>query len=479
MLQLYLPSPWPLAILAVAVSLWASVHILLTKRDVRAASGWFVIAWLLPLIGPALYLMLGINRIRRKALRLRKRRRPQRDRTRRRLETEPQKPALSPSISGLYRTVSAITDTPLVPGNRFEILENGDATYEAMLVEIGRAERTVALGSYIFCRDEVGERFVAALKAAQGRGVEVRVLVDGVGVYYSFPTIFRSLAAAEIQSAAFLPTWVPGRWLQMNLRNHRKILVVDGQIGFTGGVNIQACNLAKTPPRTRVVDVHFRITGPVVAQIGEAFIEDWAFATGEVLPPDTWLPTPELQEDGGWARGITHGPDSEEGPLSQIVMAAINQADRTVRIVSPYFLPDEALMNALCLAAKRGVEVSIVTPRRPGLNPVEWAAESQFDRLLAAGCKLYGSGPVFDHAKLMTIDGAWSLIGSINWDPRSLRLNFEFNVEIYDEGLAARIDQVITERQRRAKTLSAAMVNGKSRLRLLRNRLLWLFQPYL
>lgn len=479
MLQLLMPSPWPLAILALGISVAASIHILLTKRDVRAASGWFVIVWLLPLLGAALYLMLGINRIRRKALRLRKRRRPQRDKGARRAAEKREKPALSPSLYGLFKTVSALTDTPLLPGNRFEILENGDATYEAMLAAIAEAKRTVALASYIFCRDEVGERFVEALKAAQDRGVEVRVLVDGVGVYYSFPTILGSLGEAGVQAAAFLPTWVPGRWLHMNLRNHRKILVVDGVLGFTGGVNIQACNLAETDPRRRVLDVHFRITGPVVAQVAEAFIEDWAFASGELLSPETWLPHPEPQRDGGWARGIAHGPDSEEGPLSQIILAAVNQADQTVRVVSPYFLPDEPLMSALCLAAKRGVEVTIVTPRRPGLNPVEWAAESQFDRLLAAGCRLFASGPVFDHAKLMTIDGAWSLIGSSNWDPRSLRLNFEFNVEVYDPDFAAAVDAVIARRAAQARALSQAALKAHGRARLLRNRLIWLFQPYL
>jgi cardiolipin synthase len=393
-------------------------------------------------------------------------------------EAEDAAPSLSSSLSCLVKTGSAVTEMPLVGGNRLEPLANGDETYQAMLAAIDGAERTVALASYIFCRDDIGAAFVEALKRAQARGVAVRVLVDGVGIYYSYPTILTSLAAADIPAAAFLPTWVPGRWLQVNLRNHRKILVVDGTQGFTGGVNIQGCNLAEAGPRHRVVDMHFRIQGPVVAQISETFIEDWAFATGEILPAEEWLLTPPASGQA-WARGIVQGPDVAEGPLAPIILTAVNQAQKSIRIVSPYFLPEPPLINALRLAAKRGVSVSIVTPQRPGFNPVEWAAQAQFDLLLEAGCRLYGSGPVFDHAKLATIDGAWSLIGSSNWDPRSFRLNFEFNVEVYDEEFAARIESIIDTRATQATPITMADLRARGRWRLLRNRFLWLFQPYL
>lgn len=498
MLQFTQTSPWPLAILALAVSLWASVHVLHTKRNVRAASGWFVIVWLLPIIGPALYLMLGINRIQRKALRLRRRRSRRTGGDVVRVRGDRTAPPLPANLRGLARVSSALVDNPLSGENRFEITENGDATYAAMLTAIDRAERTIGLTSYIFCRDDVGRAFVEALKRAQDRGVEVRIIVDGVGVYYSYPTIFREFAAAGLKAAAFLPTWLPGRWLHMNLRNHRKILVIDGKIGFTGGTNIQHVNLERTPARQRILDVHFRITGPVVAQIGEAFLNDWAFVTGEVLDPERWLGVSPEAGGGAWARGISHGPDSSDGPLAPIILAAVNQAQERIRIVSPYFLPDEPLLTGLILAAKRGVAVEIVTPVLGGLRPVEWAATTQFDLLLAAGCRLYAAPFPFDHAKLMTIDGGWSLIGSSNWDPRSLRLNFEFNIEVYDQDFAARIDSLIEARRNRAHAMT--LQNGAvavrpprstgrppnafskllgGRLVLLRNRLLWLFQPYL
>jgi cardiolipin synthase len=478
MFPLFLPTPWPLIVLAAAASLWASGHALLTKRNVRAASGWCVIIWLLPFLGAGLYLIFGINRIRRKALRLRRRRRQVR--VMRSRPDMPQAPPIEGSLLGLFRVATDITGHAVAPGNRFAATQDGDETYSGMLAAIQGAKETIGLTSYIFCNDEIGRVFVDALADAKARGVEVRVLVDGVGMYYSYPTILSPLAAAGIPAASFLPAWVPGRWVQMNLRNHRKILVVDGRIGFCGGTNIHDPNLTRTPDATRIRDMHFRIEGPVAAQITEAFVEDWAFATGEVLDGPGWFPTRIDIAGEAWARGISHGPDAEPGPLQPIILTAINQAQRCVRIVNPYFLPDETLIAALVLAAKRGVVVEIVTPQIKGWwRPLDWAAMAQLDLLIAGGCAVYASGLPFDHAKLMTIDGCWSLVGSSNLDPRSLRLNFEFNLEVYDSAVAAEIDGAIDARRDKARLLSLEEVEAVPTWARLRNRFVWLFQPYL
>jgi len=354
----------------------------------------------------------------------------------------------------------------------------------AMLAAIGSARRSIGLASYIFDNDPTGRMFVDALAAAVRRGVAVRVLVDGIGATYSRPPITGLLAAAGVPVALFLPTGVPFYFPYANLRNHRKILVVDGEVGFTGGLNVRdGCWLAHAPKHP-VRDMHFRLQGPVVAQLLEVFAEDWQFAAGESLDGDegddaAW--SPHLAPAGTMlARGIRFGPDDPDvGRIRLVIVAALAAAQKSVRIMTPYFLPDDAVCQALDVAALRGVEVDIVIPGKNNLSLVGWATTSMLWQVLGRGCHVWLSPPPFDHTKLLVVDDAWAMFGSGNWDERSLRLNFEFNVETYDRELCATLGRHVAGVIARSRPITLDEVDGRSLPVRLRDGIARLFSPYL
>ncbi|NPC85106.1 cardiolipin synthase, partial [Pyxidicoccus fallax] len=225
-------------------------------------------------------------------------------------------------------------------------------------------------------------------------------------------------------------------------------------------------------------DVHFRVEGPVVGQLQETFAEDWAFTAHERLSGEAWFP--ELSPVGPTlARGIAEGPDEDFDPLRTVLMGALATARTSVRIVTPYFLPDAGLINALAVAALRGVRVEVLLPEKGNLPVVQWASSAQLWQVLRPGCRVFLTAPPFDHTKLMVVDGAWSFIGSANWDPRSLRLNFEFNVECYDTELARRLEAVIDERLTHARPLTLEEADARPLPIRLRDGLARLLSPYL
>ncbi|MFN3483974.1 MAG: cardiolipin synthase [Planctomycetota bacterium] len=466
---------------ALAASLVTSMHAILYKRDPRAAVAWTGLIWLVPVIGPFLYVLFGINRIQRRAVRLRKKRR--------RLDavdvhggctTERFLETLGPEhahLVSLQRVGDGVVRRPLLDGNRVVPLVGGEEAYPEMLRAIEHAQRSVSLLVYIFQMDEVGRAFAGALAAAAARGVEVRVLLDDLGSGRLWGSPVRALRAAGVPAAAFLPVRVPWRTRYMNLRNHRKILVVDGRVGFTGGMNIRASHLLQRREGYREKDVHFRLEGPVVEHLQEAFVDDWAFTTGEVLKGAAWFPRPE-RAGSVMARGIPFDPGTGE-TLRWLIVAALAAARRSVRIVTPYFLPDQALIAALNVAALRGVEVEILIPQRSDNLLVDWATTATLWQILVGGCRLWRTPPPFDHSKLMVVDGAWTLLGSANLDPRSLRLNFEFNVECYDRTLAEAVEALVRARRAGAEPVTLKKVDARPLPVRLRDGVARLFSPYL
>ena len=274
--------------------------------------------------------------------------------------------------------------------------------------------------------------------------------------------------------ARFLHSYFPWRTPFLNLRNHRKVLVIDGETGFVGGINIGQENLLATEPRHPVRDTHFRLEGPVVEQLTESFADDWLFETGEQLEDDRWFPALEPRGTLS-ARAVPSGPDEDLEQIEFVALHAISCARHSIRIVTPYFLPPDALTTALGLAAMRGLAVDIVVPEHSNHRVLDWARRVPLRVLLEAGCRVWLRPGEFDHSKLMTIDDAWSMIGSANWDTRSFRLNFELNVEI--AGLA--FAQQINELTRTSESLTLADLNGDSLFVRLRNAAARLLQPYL
>ncbi len=499
-------------------ALLASIHALLNKRDSRAATLWLGLVWFLPLFGPILYLALGVNRIRRRALTLAVHKtfsRPVPENL-----GEPQHEGAE-HLKMLARTVSRVVAQPLTAGNKIEPLVNGDAAFPAMLAAIESAKNPSRSGTYIFDNDASGRQFVAALARAVARGVAVRVLIDAAGTRYSWPPIIYRLRHNKIPFAKFLPAslFTPWRVATINLRNHRKSLIVDGTIAFTGGMNIRHGNILGThlsslsspkggegrgeeasdskipspqpsprlggeresapgPPKHFVQDLHFRVQGPLVAQLQEAFANDWAFTTGEVLDGDLWFP--ELAASGNViARAIPDGPDADFDKARWTLLAALGEAQTSVQILTPYFLPDNALVTALNLASLRGVRVDIILPAKNNLPFVHWASRAMWWQVLERGCHVWLTPPPFDHSKLMIVDGHWVSFGSANWDARSLRLNFELNVECYGRDFAQEMEKVIAKKIAVAHEVTQAEVDKRSLPVKLIDAIARLFSPFL
>ena len=470
----FLSNPFVLIVdglLAAAVT----VHVLRTKSEVRAALGWIALAWLSPFFGAFIYFVFGINRVTRRALHLAK---PEHLTDGH--EGPDAQPDMADNICALAAAGQRLIGSPLIAGNAVSIYHGGDQAYPAMLEAINNARESVALASYIFRHDATGRAFIDALIDARKRGVAVRVLIDSVGSGYFWSGALRALQRGGVPSARFLHTWVPWRMPFLNMRNHKKLLIVDGRIGFTGGLNIAAHHSRRLAKQRNeyIDDVQVRVEGPVVRQLLQTFAQDWTFTTGEELESDAWWPDIPLAGHV-FARGIHSGPDVDIYKLETIIGAALAQARKRVRIVTPYFLPDQRLQFALAQAGLRGIEVEILVPGRSDHAFMDWAVRAHlrfFDDVQAA---IYFTPAPFNHAKLMTVDGQWCLIGSSNWDTRSFRLNFEFDLESYDRALTAEIDALIEKKIAQSRRVDLERLAAAPQWIQLRDAAFRLFLPYL
>lgn len=467
---------WPLllTLLSLSVAIVGTVHVLLYAEHSRAAVGWVGLIWLAPVLGATVYAVLGVNRIQRKALRLGA------PSTSRLIGADRPPGCCSSEVAlpELADAIARITRLPLTAGNRIRMLRNGDEAYPEMLAAIEGAQRSVTLCTYIFDVHRWGRRFVDALADAKQRGVEVRVLVDGIGALYSLPHPVAVLRRRHIDARAFLFSLAPWRMAYVNLRNHRKIMVVDGRIGFTGGMNIRDHHVLADHPKQPTADLHFQIEGPVVRQLQEVFALDWAFAGGEPLEGEAWFP--ELQAVGPvHARSIPDGPDEDLEAAQWALIAAVSSARKSVHVVTPYFLPEDELVGVLNAAALRGVEVDIVLPLRNNLEYLTWATAAELGALLRWGVRIWTTPGPFDHSKLIVVDGRWVLFGSANIDPRSLRLNFELMVEAYDDELGGDCDELVRARIATARRVTLEQIRARPLFVKLRDGVARLFKPYL
>ena len=475
--------------MVLATALSAALHALLFKREPRAALGWIAVSLTLPLIGPLLYYVLGINRIRTRAKRLTA------------SDTEQIKhregsgaPAALAQVDrafqlrglgetpktglpGLVRLSHLVTEMPLRPGQAVRMLRNGEEAFPAMLGAIRDARDTVYLATYIFESNTSGKEFVAALSAAQERGVQVRVLLDGVGELYSYPRIRHLLSRAGVRVERFLPPRLFPPQFNINLRNHRKILLVDGCRAFTGGMNIGDRSLADADGNRNATDVHFELVGPIAHDIETAFRGDWEFVAGEELPPSA---VPLDNPGNVYARAVLDGPNEDLDKLESILIGALGAARERVVIVTPYFLPSRELLAAMKSASLRGVDLTVVLPGTNNLPFVHWASRNVLWELLHWDvCVLY-QAPPFAHTKLFLVDDEYVQIGSANMDPRSLRLNFELSVELYDRDFATVVQRYVDEEclpDSRRVTLEE--LEARPLWQRIRDAIFWLMSPYL
>lgn len=448
------------------------LHTLSRRREPTSTLLWIFIAWALPLFGPLLYVGMGVYRVPEKGWR--KQRADDRLRDARRAREDAELPmaywrAVHEQIATRPESTfareldgameAALGECPLLGGNAIDVLVTGDEAFPAMLKAIAGARHHLHVQTFILYPDDTGRLFMDALAARARAGVRVRVLCDRFG---------SSLAALSgmLRRYGRLPNMEVAAWsqanplkrqLQVNLRNHRKILVADGREAFVGGINLQADHVTRGE-RPPIRDYHFRVRGPIVQELQYTFMRDWYFMTDAdpetLLNPDHF---PRLEPAGpALVRVVNSGPTSEQEVLADVVFTAVVTARHHILAATPYFVPPPELLRAFRSAAMRGVEVRLIVPRRNNHLYAGLAARALYEDMLAAGVRIFERRPPFMHAKALIVDDAFALVGSANLDVRSLRLNYETNLAVYDEGFIDRLKRVVLEDLARSDEIEPA-----------------------
>lgn len=448
------------------ISAVLTIHVLLHKSDPKASLMWIALVWFAPLFGACFYLLFGINRISRRAAKI----------------TQdifvagvdvidvPDDLDLADDPWIEFRRLgNHITGSRRTQGNDVDIIEGVESVHQAMIEAINCSKKTIVMATYIFKRDDLGKALAEALVRADQRGVDVKVLLDGVGNGFGRSRIYRKLKDGGVEVHRFLHSIWPWRMPFLNLRNHRKILIVDSAIGFIGSLNIGYVSNLET---------HFRVRGPVLSQMLTAFDFDWRLAGGTALP--LGFKGPSIKKAGKTvSRVIPSGPLYPRERLRWILLGAMGAATKNIKIVTPYFIPDQGLLSGLIMAALRGVKVEIILPKHSNYPFADWAGRRQLQELLRVGCHIYLREDIFDHSKLMSIDGHWALLGSSNWDARSLRLNFELDLECEDNALVSELDVLIEDRKLQSERLLWETYQARSIFSKLRDSAARLLLPYL
>lgn len=462
--------------LAHGFSLAAACHALLTKQDPRSALGWSAILVFLPIAGLITYLIFGISRAHSRAEKI----------MRKISKLASQYPHSKPVGKPFFLTKESerlalagrkLTALPLYPGNAVTHLQNGDEAYPAMLKAIEQAKSHVFLSSYIFNSGVVADKFIKALIDAKNRGVDTRVLVDGIGALYSWKKPWKILQDNGVATTRFRPPRLFPPNFGINLRSHRKVMVCDG-IGFTGGMNISDGNVLalKRKGLKHIQDMHFLFQGPIVSELRQAFLLNWGFCIGK------FSPAPEFKEavcGSCQCRVVVDGPGNDGDALYDLISCAVDLSCKSIRIMTPYFLPPAYLFGALRSAAQRGVDTRIILPATNNLAYMNWAVERTLPDLLRAGVRVWLQKPPFAHTKILTIDDYYSLVGSANLDSRSLKLNFELNMEIFDEPFNKKLSDFMDAAIAEGREITPGQLKNLSLPRRLRNAASWIFSPYL
>lgn len=456
--------------LHVASFLAIVLHALKRRRNASATILWIFVAWSLPVIGPLCYLAFGIDRVpskglvRRAANQAMLTHRRQRDADSssfsvRHLRFHTRREELEGTlVHALSHSLDAfLPDHLMLSGNVVVPLVSGDEAYPLMLESIRNARHHIHLQSFIIHRDSVGKMFLEALAAKAREGVKVRLLFDRFGSTHAhfggMFRMYRHIPNLEIQG------WTQAnplkRQFQVNLRNHRKSLIVDGHLAFFGGINIANENVcSKRGPAIR--DYHFRVEGPLVHELQYTFLSDWYFMTEQ--SPDVLLCQehfPEMLSTGPVrARIIDSGPSAHPGLPGEAFFNAITMAQHQILITTPYFVPPRDILRAVMAAARRGVDVRLIVPEKNNHRYAGLASRALYEELLEAGVQIYQRKPPFIHAKSMVIDDAVALVGTANLDVRSLELNYETTILFEEPQAVARMKQLAHEEMEQSSEIT-------------------------
>ncbi|MEW6271429.1 MAG: cardiolipin synthase [Thermodesulfobacteriota bacterium] len=471
----------------VAIGLALSLHVLLHKHRPVSAVLWLGILWAFPFVGALVYLGFGIDQVERGGV--------ARDACRAILRElslpgagaaealRQRAPVPAGRGSEILRTTSGRRrDLAQMGGNAVELLVDGDEFYPALDAAIDAARDSIHLQSFIIARDATGRRLVERLARRTAEGVTVRLLYDRFGSTYAhYSTMFRTARRAGVRVASIShASPLRGRF-QVNLRNHRKVAVIDGRIGFTGGINVGDLNVTGASGRPPIRDYHVRIEGPAVSELQLQFVADWTFASGEA-PADVVLPRyfPVAERRGdALLHVLATGPYAGARALTDLLFAAIGAAERSLRVVTPYFVPNEPVLQAIRAAALRGVDTRLVVPQLGNHWYVDFAARSLYTPLLESGVRIFERKPPFSHAKALVVDESYAVLGSANLDYRSLHLNFESVVEVVEAAFLARLNAQIESELAHSVEASLEAHRARPMSRRLAENFCYLFQPLL
>lgn len=435
------------SILAIVVHLLGianAAHAVMTVRSSRGAVAWSISLLTIPWLAIPLYWVLGRNRFYGYAEALQaayiEHNVQAQEAYQEILEYRAEVP---PELASLQELADSLTAIPFTRGNATELLLNGKETFKAMLAAIRTAADYILIQTYTLDDDEIGNEFCKALIQKAIQGVRVYLLYDGIGTRGLARSYLRSLRQAGVKVISFKSTKGRGNRWQINFRNHRKILIIDGAIGFVGGLNIADEYLGYKPPLSPWRDTHVRVQGTAVKCLQGSFLGDWFWAT-RTLPKVQWDvdPKPEFDQI---ALVFPTGPADQVPACTLFFVNAINQAKHRLWIASPYFVPDDSIATALKLAAIRGVDVRILLPNRPDHYMVYFCAFSYYTEMQTAGVKLYRYQPGFMHQKVILIDDAIAGVGTVNLDNRSFQLNFEVTLFVINQAFVEAVEAMLQD----------------------------------
>ncbi len=448
------------------------LHCLQRRREATSAILWIFVSWSFPIIGPLLYLMVGVDRV--PHMGFHKRSHDARLLEARKANEEALPLAYwravhSEAVHGtplteldeeLNHAIDAVApEYPLLTGNLIGSHVTGDELYPRMLQAIDQASHHIHLQCFIIQNDETGRAFMDRLATKARSGVQVRLLYDRFGsTQATFTGLFRRYRKVpNLKIGGWTQVSPLKRRFQINLRNHRKVMIVDGQRAFLGGINIHHENTTRAKgPAIR--DYHFELAGPVVQEIQYAFMKDWFYTAGE--SPETLLQPvyfPSITIRGSsLARLVCSGPTAELQTIADVFFTAIVRARLQILIVTPYFVPPYDILRALRSAAIRGVDVRVILPKRNNHIYAGWASRALYDELLQSGVRLFLRPAPFMHAKAMIVDDRVSIVGTANWDVRSLRLNYETNISIHDESFTNSLKRIVLDDEAQSDELTLA-----------------------
>jgi cardiolipin synthase len=409
---------WLLTSLGFALALLLLAHLLRQKRSPVSTLAWLLTIILLPYVGVPLYLMFGGRKFQRMAGH------------KERVYHVPSRPPTGALGGATERTLQSYGVPPASLGNVVRVVPDGESAYRELLALIDQAQATIHITTYILGRDEVGRAVVERLAQRAKEGIAIRLLLDAMGSWRVGSRLVAPLTSAGGRVAYFMRMFhIPFRG-RANLRNHRKIVVIDGRRALVGGMNIAQEYMGPAPDPARWRDLSLVIEGPVVHELAELFRSDWKFATGEdIAAPEP--PARVSSDSKSWAQVVASGPDVTGDPLYESLISVIFAARSRIWVVTPYFVPDETLARALELAARRGIDVRLVIPDRSNHLFADLARASYLHQVHDAGGKTLLFEPGMLHAKVMVVDDDFAVVGSANMDIRSLFLNYEVALFLY------------------------------------------------